>query len=89
MGDRWSSSFHMSSIYRESKRNYMQYQHLSWAASDSTIRHDLCFGLRMLVESRVDYGNNRNLVTSAVILILAVGNKISIPWNLKGWHWVQ
>ena len=31
-------------------------------------------GLRMLVESRVDYGDNKNLITSAVILILAIGN---------------
>ena len=40
----------------------------------------------MLVESRVDYGNNRNLITSAVILILAVGKaKISIgPLEFEG-----
>jgi uracil permease len=43
-------------------------------------------GLRMLVESRVDYGNNRNLITSAIILILAVGKaKISIgPLEFEG-----
>ncbi|NLY71911.1 MAG: hypothetical protein GX076_09590 [Clostridiales bacterium] len=43
-------------------------------------------GLRMLVESQVNYGNNRNLITSAVILILAVGKaKISIgPLEFEG-----
>ena len=30
-------------------------------------------GLRMLIESKVDYGNSRNLILSAVILIFGVG----------------
>lgn len=30
-------------------------------------------GLRMLVQSGVDYGNNRNLIISSVILVLGIG----------------
>ncbi|MCG8483486.1 MAG: uracil permease [Clostridia bacterium] len=43
-------------------------------------------GLRMLIESQVDYGNTRNLILSAVILILGVGGaKIAIgPVELEG-----
>jgi uracil permease len=43
-------------------------------------------GLRMLIESKVDYGNTRNLIYSAVILILGVGEaKITIgPVELEG-----
>ncbi|MFF5993244.1 solute carrier family 23 protein [Lysinibacillus sp. KU-BSD001] len=31
-------------------------------------------GLRMFVESRVDFGNNRNMVIASVILIIGIGN---------------
>lgn len=43
-------------------------------------------GLRMLVESRVDYGDNKNLITSAVILILAIGKaRLTIgPMEIEG-----
>ncbi len=43
-------------------------------------------GLRMLIESQVDYGNTRNLILSAVILILGVGEaQIHIgPVQLEG-----
>ena len=30
-------------------------------------------GLRMLVESNVDFGNNRNMVISSVILVIGIG----------------
>ena len=36
-------------------------------------------GLRMFVESRVDFGNNRNMVIASVILVIGIGNaKIAI-----------
>ncbi len=43
-------------------------------------------GLRMLIESKVDYGKTRNLIYSAIILILGVGGaKINIgPVELEG-----
>lgn len=43
-------------------------------------------GLRMLIESQIDYGKTRNLIYSAVILILGVGEaKITIgPVELEG-----
>lgn len=43
-------------------------------------------GLRLLIESRVDYGNTRNLILSAIILILGVGEaKIVLgPIELEG-----
>ena len=30
-------------------------------------------GLRMLVDSKIDFGNNRNLVISSVILVIGIG----------------
>ena len=30
-------------------------------------------GLRMFVESRVDFGNNRNMVIASVILVIGIG----------------
>ncbi len=36
-------------------------------------------GLRMFVESRVDFGNNRNMVIASVILVIGIGNaKIAV-----------
>ncbi|WP_306464481.1 solute carrier family 23 protein, partial [Raoultella planticola] len=37
-------------------------------------------GLRMLVESKVDFANNRNLVIASVILVVGIGNLV---FNLK------
>ncbi|GIN61456.1 uracil permease [Robertmurraya siralis] len=44
-------------------------------------------GLRMLVESKIDFGNNRNLVISSVILVLGIGGaalKISEAFSVEG-----
>ena len=38
-------------------------------------------GLRMLVESNVDFAQNRNLVIASVILVIGIGNLV---FNLKG-----
>ena len=38
-------------------------------------------GLRMIVESNVDFANNRNLVIASVILVIGIGNLLI---NLKG-----
>lgn len=48
-------------------------------------------GLRMLVDSKVDFGNNRNLVIASVILVLGIGELISRfgHSNWKEWHWQQ
>ena len=37
-------------------------------------------GLRMLVESRVDFASNRNLVIASVVLVVGIGNLVI---NLK------
>lgn len=44
-------------------------------------------GLRMLVESKIDFGNNRNLVISSVILVLGIGGaalKITETFSVEG-----
>lgn len=44
-------------------------------------------GLRMLVDSKVDFGNNRNLVISSVILVIGIGGafiKISDTFQIQG-----
>ena len=38
-------------------------------------------GLRMLVESNIDFASNRNLVIASVILVVGIGNLLI---NLKG-----
>ena len=38
-------------------------------------------GLRMIVESNVDFSNNRNLVIASVVLVVGIGNLLI---NLKG-----
>lgn len=38
-------------------------------------------GLRMLVESQVDFASNRNLVIASVVLVVGIGNLLI---NLKG-----
>lgn len=38
-------------------------------------------GLRMLVESEVDFASNRNLVIASVILVIGIGNLV---FNLNG-----
>lgn len=42
-------------------------------------------GLRMFVDSRVDFGNNRNMVIASVILVIGIGNaKIIVEsWGLE------
>jgi uracil permease len=44
-------------------------------------------GLRMLVDSKIDFGNNRNLVISSVILVLGIGGafiKVSESFQIQG-----
>lgn len=44
-------------------------------------------GLRMLVENKIDFGNNRNLVISSVILVLGIGGaalRISEALTIEG-----
>jgi uracil permease len=44
-------------------------------------------GLRMLVDSKVDFGNNRNLVIASVILVIGIGGafiKISESFQIQG-----
>lgn len=44
-------------------------------------------GLRMLVDSRIDFGNNRNLVISSVILVIGIGGafiKLSDKFQIQG-----
>jgi uracil permease len=44
-------------------------------------------GLRMLVDSKIDFGNNRNLVISSVILIVGVGGafiKVTEGFQIQG-----
>ncbi|WP_053362099.1 solute carrier family 23 protein [Bacillus sp. FJAT-27251] len=44
-------------------------------------------GLRMLVDSNIDFGNNRNLVISSVILVIGIGGafiKISEQFEIHG-----
>jgi uracil permease len=44
-------------------------------------------GLRMLVDSKIDFGNNRNLVISSVILVIGIGGafiKISEQFEIHG-----
>jgi uracil permease len=44
-------------------------------------------GLRMLVDNKVDFGNNRNLVIASVILVLGIGGafvKVSDSFQLQG-----
>ncbi len=44
-------------------------------------------GLRMLVDSKVDFGNNRNLVISSVILVIGIGGafiKVSDQFQIQG-----
>ncbi len=41
-------------------------------------------GLRMLVDSKIDFGNNRNLVISSVILVVGIGGAIvKLPFNIE------
>lgn len=41
-------------------------------------------GLRMLVDSKIDFGNNRNLVISSVILVIGIGGAIvKLPFNIE------
>lgn len=44
-------------------------------------------GLRMLVENNIDFGNNRNLVISSVILVLGIGGaalRVSEAFTIEG-----
>ena len=44
-------------------------------------------GLRMLVDNKVDFGNNRNLVIASIILVLGIGGafvKVSDSFQLQG-----
>lgn len=44
-------------------------------------------GLRMLVDSKIDFGNNRNLVISSVILVIGIGGafiKVSDTFQIQG-----
>ncbi|MFB6466570.1 solute carrier family 23 protein [Cytobacillus sp. Hz8] len=44
-------------------------------------------GLRMLVDSKIDFGNNRNLVISSVILVIGIGGafiKVSDQFQIQG-----
>ena len=44
-------------------------------------------GLRMLVDSSIDFGNNRNLVISSVILVIGIGGafiKVSDAFQIQG-----
>lgn len=44
-------------------------------------------GLRMLVDSKVDFGDKRNLVISSVILVIGIGGailKISETFQIQG-----
>jgi uracil permease len=44
-------------------------------------------GLRMLVDSKIDFGNNRNLAISSVILVIGIGGafiKISDQFQIQG-----
>ena len=44
-------------------------------------------GLRMLVDNKVDFGNNRNLIIASVILVLGIGGafiKVSDSFQLQG-----
>ncbi|GLB61253.1 solute carrier family 23 protein [Cytobacillus sp. NCCP-133] len=40
-------------------------------------------GLRMLVDSKVDFGNNRNLVIASIILVLGIGGAHIEIWAFK------
>ncbi|MDR6124251.1 uracil permease [Bacillus sp. SLBN-46] len=41
-------------------------------------------GLRMLVDSKIDFGDKRNLVISSVILVLGIGGAIvKLPFNIQ------
>jgi uracil permease len=41
-------------------------------------------GLRMLVDSKIDFGDKRNLVISSVILVLGIGGAIvKLPYNIQ------
>ncbi|WP_462409209.1 solute carrier family 23 protein [Neobacillus sp. Marseille-QA0830] len=41
-------------------------------------------GLRMLVDSQIDFANNRNLVVSSVILVIGIGGAIvKLPFNIE------
>lgn len=44
-------------------------------------------GLRMMVDSKIDFGNNRNLVISSVILVIGIGGafiKVSDQFQIQG-----
>lgn len=44
-------------------------------------------GLRMMIENKVDFGNNRNLIIASVILVIGIGNamlKIGDQFSLSG-----
>jgi uracil permease len=44
-------------------------------------------GLRMLVDSKIDFGNKRNLVISSVILVIGIGGaviKVSDSLQIQG-----
>ncbi len=44
-------------------------------------------GLRMLVDSKIDFGNNRNLVVASVILVIGIGGafiKVSDTFQIQG-----
>lgn len=44
-------------------------------------------GLRMLVDSKIDFGNNRNLVIASVILVIGIGGayiKVSDQFQIQG-----
>jgi uracil permease len=44
-------------------------------------------GLRMLVDSKIDFGNKRNLVISSVILVIGIGGafiKVSESFQIQG-----
>ncbi|WP_412759044.1 solute carrier family 23 protein [Neobacillus cucumis] len=41
-------------------------------------------GLRMLVDSKVDFGDKRNLVVSSVILVIGIGGAVvKLPYNIQ------
>ncbi len=41
-------------------------------------------GLRMLVDSKIDFANNRNLVISSVILVIGIGGAVvKLPFNIE------
>jgi len=44
-------------------------------------------GLRMLVDSKIDFGNTRNLIISSVILVIGIGGafiKVSEDFQIQG-----